>query len=71
MSQDIVIVLYLRHHIPALNYISGHVTEAENETENEANGTNKQEMASTEILPTETEASKQGMHTELHYSKMH
>ncbi|XP_053495571.1 coiled-coil domain-containing protein 189 [Ictalurus furcatus] len=36
-------------------------SEAENETENEANGTNKQEMASTEILPTETEASKQDL----------
>lgn len=36
-------------------------SEAENETENEAIGANEQEMASTEILPTETEAYKQDL----------
>ncbi|MCI4384313.1 hypothetical protein PGIGA_G00037270 [Pangasianodon gigas] len=36
-------------------------SETQNETENEADGASEQETASTEILPTETEASKQDL----------
>ncbi|XP_060794974.1 coiled-coil domain-containing protein 189 [Neoarius graeffei] len=36
-------------------------SDTESQTENEADGTSEQEMASTEILPTETEVSKQDL----------